>query len=98
MKTRTKAADAAKIERKKIEEKGAVGFRGERNHFPFLIRTRVVIDPLQIGGFPAKAGSIVHKLAVNFSSGKINERHNSLRIGSHLLIAQALRLSNARER
>src|SRR5271155_2267190 len=40
----------------------------------------MVVYPLEIGGFPPKARTVINKLAVNFARGKINERHNSLRI------------------
>src|SRR5271170_7458910 len=87
METGAKAAHGAQIERKKIEEKSAIGFGGKRNHLSLLIRSGVLIDPLQVGGFAAKARAVVNKLAVNFASGKIYKRHNFLRISGLVLIA-----------
>ena len=78
---RLKSAHGAQIEREKIEEKGAIGLGGERNHLALLAGARMLVDPLQIGGLPAKAGTVVHKLAVNLASGKVNKRHNFLRVG-----------------
>jgi hypothetical protein len=52
-----------------------------------LIRSGVLIDPLQVGGLSAKARAVVNKLAVNFASGKIYKRHNFLRISRLVLIA-----------
>src|SRR5580658_14758 len=87
MKAGAKTAHGAQIERKKIEEKSAIGFGGKRNHLSLLIRSGVLVDPLQVGGLPAKAGTVVNKLAVNFASGKIYKRHNFLRISRLVLIA-----------
>src|SRR5580704_16545410 len=87
VKARAKAAHGAQVERKKIEEKSAIGFGGERNHLSLLIRSGVLVDPLQVGGLPAKARTVVNKLAVNFASGKIYKRHNFLRISGLVLIA-----------
>src|SRR5208282_1390515 len=96
VKAGAESPDGAQIERKEIEEKRAVGFGRERDHFALLIRSRVVVNPLQIGGFAAKTGTVVHKLAVDLARGKINKGHNFLRFGSLLLIAQAPSLANAR--
>jgi hypothetical protein len=87
MEAGAKAAHRAQIERKKIEEKSAIGFGGERNHLSLLIRPGVLVDPLQVGGLSAKARAVVNKLAVNFASGKIYKRHNFLRISRLVLIA-----------
>jgi hypothetical protein len=78
MKARSKSAHGSKVERKKIEEESAVRLGCERNHLSFLIRSRVVVNPLQVRGLPAKAGAVVDELAVDFASGKINKRHNFL--------------------
>ena len=87
MEAGAKAAHGAEIERKKIEEKSAIGFGGERNHLSLLIRSGVLVDPLQVGGLAAKARAVVNKLAVNFASGKIYKRHNFLGISGLVLIA-----------
>src|SRR5487761_194774 len=79
MEARAESSNRSQVERKKIEKQSAVCFRRQRNHFPFLIRAGMVVDPLQIGGFAAEAGTVVDKLAVDFASRKIYERHESLR-------------------
>jgi hypothetical protein len=78
MEARLEAPDRAQIERQKIEEKSAIRLRGQGYHFAFLRAARVVVHPLQIGGFPAKAGAIVNKLAVNLPSGEVDKRHDFL--------------------
>jgi hypothetical protein len=75
-----KSAHSAEIERKKIEKQRPIRFRRQRNHFPFLICACVIVDPLQIGGFAAKAGAIINELAVDLASGKIYKRHEYLSI------------------
>src|SRR5208282_813561 len=75
MEARLKAAHGSEVERKKIEEKSAVGFGGERNHLSLLIRVGMLVHPLQVRSLPAKAGTVVDKFAVNFPRGKINKRH-----------------------
>ncbi len=72
------AADGAQVERKKIEEEGAVGLSGQGNHFPLLVLAGVVVDPLEVGGLSAQTWTVVHQFAVNFARGKIDERHLSL--------------------
>jgi len=37
--------------------------------------SRVVVDPLQVGGLSAQTWTVVHELAVDFASRKIDERH-----------------------
>jgi hypothetical protein len=69
------AANGAEIQRKKIEEQSAVRLRGERYHFALLVLARVVVDPLEVGGLAAQTWTVVHELAVNFASRKIDERH-----------------------
>ena len=69
------SANGAKIERKKIEKQGAIGFGGKRNHLPFLICAGIFVDPLQIGGFSAKAGAVINQLAVNLASGEVDKWH-----------------------
>src|ERR1700679_852024 len=81
MKASAKSSYAAEIEGKKIEEKGAIRFGCQRNHLALLRRPGMVVDPLQIGSFPAESGTVVDKFAVNLARRKINKRHNSLRVG-----------------
>lgn len=75
MEARFETADSAQIQRKKIEEQGAVRFRGEGHHFALLVLAGVVVDPLQVGGFSAQTWTVVNELAINFARRKIDERH-----------------------
>src|SRR5580700_2960681 len=78
MKTSAKPTHGTQVEGKKIEEKCPIRLGGQRHHLSLLIRSRVFVDPLQIRGLPAEAGTIVDELAVYFARGKINKRHNFL--------------------
>src|SRR5437660_1819556 len=75
MKARLESAHGSQIQRQKIEKQRTVGLRRQRNHFPFLVLPRVVVDPLQVGGFSAETWTVVHQLAINFARRKIDERH-----------------------
>ena len=35
----------------------------------------MIVDPLEIGRFSAQTGTVVHELAVNFASGKVDKGH-----------------------
>jgi hypothetical protein len=87
MKARAKSSHRPQIQRKEIEEQRAIRFGRQRNHLSFLIRARVVVNPLEVGGFPAKAGTVIHELAIDFPRGKINKWHYFLELTSPLLIA-----------
>jgi hypothetical protein len=50
-----------------------------------LIRPGVDVNPLQIGGLSAKAGAVIHKLAIDFPSGKINKWHYFLELPARYL-------------
>src|SRR5260370_36186660 len=75
MKTRLETAHRPQIQGKKVEEERAVRFRGQGDHFSFLVLSRVIVNPLQVGGLSAKTWTVIHQLAINFARGKIDERH-----------------------
>src|SRR5437667_7625394 len=75
MKARLESAHRSQIQWQKIEEKRAVRLRCQGHHLTLLVLPGVVVDPLQVGGFSAQTWTVVHELAVNFASRKIDERH-----------------------
>src|ERR1700761_6361293 len=89
MKARFESAHRAEVQRKKIEEQRAVGFRRQRNHLSLLIRPGVFVDPLQVRGLPAEAGTVIDEFAVNLASGKVYKRHNFLRLGDLIFYSTA---------
>ncbi len=75
MKARLESAHRSQIQWQEIEKKCAVRLRRQRHHLAALVLPRVVVDPLQVGGLSAETWTVIHELAVNFASGKIDERH-----------------------
>ena len=67
------AAHRAQIQRKEIEEQSSFRLRGQRNHLAFLLLGGLLIDVLQVGGFAAQSGPVVHDLAIYFTGCKVNE-------------------------
>ena len=76
MKARLEAAHRPQIQRQKIEKQGAVGLRRQRDHLAFGFVVGLVEHVLQIGGLAAKAGAVIHDLAIDFAGGEIYEAHN----------------------
>src|SRR6202030_422833 len=75
MEARFESAHRSQIQRQEVKKEGTVGFRRQRNHFPFLILPGVIVDPLQVGGLSAQTRTVVHQLTVDFARRKIDERH-----------------------
>ena len=75
MKARLEPSHRSQIQWQEVEEERAVRFRRQRDHFALLILSRVVVDPLQVGGLSSQTWTVIHELAVNFASRKIDERH-----------------------
>ena len=75
MKARLESAHRSQIQWQKVEEKRAVRFRRQGHHFALLVLSRVIVDPLQVGRLSAQTWTVIHELAVNFASRKIDERH-----------------------
>src|SRR6267143_2672219 len=75
MKARFEPAYRSQIQWQEVKEKRAVRLRRQGHHFPLLVLPGVVVDPLQVSGFPAQTWTVVHQLAVNFARRKIDERH-----------------------
>jgi len=78
MKAGLEPAHRSQIEGEEIEEQRAIRLGGEGDHFPLLILSGVIVDPLQVRGLSAQTGTVVHELAIDFARRKINERHVSL--------------------
>src|SRR5207244_7723777 len=90
LKARLEAAHRPQIQWQEVEEQRTVRLRRQRYHFPLLILSRMVVDPLQVGGFSAQTWTVVHQLAVNFARRKIDERHFFVNQSlGHKLIAYA---------
>jgi hypothetical protein len=94
MNARFEPAHGAQVNRQKIEKKRAVSFCREGNHFPFLRGSRVVIDPLQVGGLSAQTWTVVNQLAINFASRKVDKRHGLSGRTGHSFIAYACKQAN----
>jgi hypothetical protein len=75
MKARFEAAHGSQIQRQKIKKQRAIRFRGQRNHLALLVLPRMVVNPLQVGGFSAQTWTVVHQLAIDFARGKVDEGH-----------------------
>src|SRR5467141_991858 len=75
MKACLESAHRSQIQWQEVEEERAVRLGRQRHHFALLILSRVVVDPLQVGGFSAQTWTVVHQLAVDFARRKIDERH-----------------------
>ena len=69
------AADGAEIDRQEIEEEGALGLGGQRDHLPSRAGRHLVVHELQIGGLAAEPGPVVHQLAVDLAGGVVDHRH-----------------------
>jgi hypothetical protein len=75
MNPRLESANRAEVDGKKIKKERAVSLRRKGDHLPFLSRPCVVVDPLQVGGLTAQTWAVVHELAINFASRKIDKGH-----------------------
>jgi hypothetical protein len=59
-----KAVDRAQLQREEIEEKGPVGIRGQRDHFPLDVVGEFLVDIEEIRRLAAKTATVVDDLAV----------------------------------
>jgi hypothetical protein len=73
MEPRAEAANAAQIQWQEIEEQGAFGFRGQRDHLALLPLAGTLVDKLQIRGFAAQTGAVVDDLAIDLASGEVDK-------------------------
>jgi len=69
------ALDGAHIEGEEVEEQCAVGLRGEADQLAPLVGVGLLEDPLDVRGLAAKAGTVVHDLAVDLAGRVIDEGH-----------------------
>src|SRR6266849_4064450 len=86
MEAGAEAAYSAKIQRKEVKEERAVGLRGQGDHLAFLLVYRLIENMLQVRGFTAQTGAVVHDLAVNLASRKINKTQDAPHIRGRLAL------------
>src|SRR5207302_6336295 len=70
-----KALDNQSVERKKVEEQGAIGCGSERNEVAAILRINPLMDVAEIGGFAAQGGTVINDLTLDLAAGVINDRH-----------------------
>src|SRR5271157_267537 len=68
-------ANTAEVEGKEIEEKSAVGFCSQGDHFPAGFPQGLIKNPLEVGGLTAQTSAVVNDLAVDFAGSEVNETH-----------------------
>ena len=73
------AADRAEVEREEVEEQGAVGLGGQRDHLALRVGRGLVVDVLQVRRLAAQAGPVIDDLAVDLLAGVVDERHGDSR-------------------
>jgi hypothetical protein len=71
--SRFEAADRAQIERQEIEEQGSLGFCGERDHLALLLFCGLLVNNLQVRGFAAQPGAVVHDFAIDLAGCEVDE-------------------------
>src|SRR5947208_15389385 len=75
MKARLESAHRSQIQGQEVEKERSVRLGRQGHHLALLVLSGVVVDPLQVGGLSAQTWTVVHQLAVNFASRKVDERH-----------------------
>src|SRR5581483_1244001 len=85
MDARLEAAHRTEVQRQKVEEQGALGFGGQRDHFALLLLGGLLVDVLQVGGLPAEARAIVDDLAVDLAGCEVDEAQDFLQTCGHEL-------------
>src|SRR6266849_3723639 len=70
---RFEAPHRAQIERQEIEEKGAIGLGGERDHLALLLFGCFLEDELQIRRLAAQPGAVVDDLTVDLTCCEVDE-------------------------
>src|ERR1700722_12259876 len=73
MDSRFKAAHRSQIQRQKIEKQSSLGFGGERNHLALLLFRGLLVDDLQIRGFTAQPGAVIHDFAIDLAGCEVDE-------------------------
>jgi hypothetical protein len=72
---RLEAADLSQRQGEEVEEKRPLRLGGEGDHLPARVGMHPLVDELQIGRFPAQAGTVVDDLAVDLAGGVVDEGH-----------------------
>jgi hypothetical protein len=71
------AANGPEIKWKEIEEEGAVGFGGKRDHLALLFFRGFIVNALQIRRFTAQTGAVVDDFAIDLAGSEIDETQKS---------------------
>jgi hypothetical protein len=66
-------ANVAQIKRQEVEEQGALSFGGKRDHLALLLLRGLLINDLQVRGFAAQSGAVVHDFAVDLAGCEVDE-------------------------
>src|SRR5471030_2660361 len=77
MEAGAEAAHGAQVKRQEVKEERAVRFGGQGDHLAFLLVDRSIVNMLQVRGFAAQTGAVIHDLAVNLASGKVYKAQDS---------------------
>src|SRR5439155_21316873 len=70
-----KAVDNQSVERKKVEEQGAIGWGSERNEVAAILRLNPLMDVAEVGGFATEGRTVINDLKLDLAAGVINDRH-----------------------
>ena len=81
------AGDGAQLERQEIEEQGAIGLGGERDHAPAAALRHPAVDVLQVGRLAGPARSVVDDLAGDLARREVDQGHAGYRPKSALRLA-----------
>ena len=68
-------ADDAHVEGQEVEEERAVRLGLEAHHLAARARGGLAVDPLEVRGLPAEAGTVVHDLGRHLHRGVVHEDH-----------------------
>jgi hypothetical protein len=68
-----KAFDNQSVERKKVEEKGAIGGSSERDKVATVLRVNALVDVAEVSGLAAQRRTVINDLKLNLAAGVIND-------------------------
>src|SRR5262249_2216844 len=78
VKPRLEAADLTQRQRQEVEEQGALGLGGERDHAPLGVGAGLRVDVLEVCRLAAQTGSVIDQLAVDLAGRVVDEAHESV--------------------
>src|SRR6266705_3004753 len=79
------AADRPQVHREEVEEQGALGLGGQRDHLAPGVGRHLAVDVLQVRRLAAQAGAVIDELAVDLAGRVVNHRHRSREINCKLV-------------